>query len=418
MSFDLAVIGLGHVGLALAKEASHAGLRVLGYDVAPRVIEELASGRSHVSDVPDADVVDMLAAGFVATTGASRLSTAETIVICVPTPLGDDGGPQLEAVTRAATVVSRNLRPNTLVVLESTAYPGTTAEVVAPVLEQSGLRAGLDFNLAFSPERIDPGNTTFTLRNTPKVVGGHTSACADAASVFYGKFVNTVLQARGTREAEMTKLLENTYRHVNIALVNEMTMFCNELGIDLWNAISCASTKPFGFQPFYPSAGVGGHCIPIDPSYLAHRVSRLGYPFRFVELAREINAGMPGYVVRRAQDTLSHFGKTLQHSTVLLLGVTYKPDVNDVRETPATPIARRLRATGARVIYHDPYVHCWTVDEETMVRTDNLHTGLRSADLALLLQSHSVYDTEGLALHANLLFDACGHVQQPNTERL
>lgn len=418
MSFDVAVIGLGYVGLALATEASRAGLRVLGYDVEPGVVEGLTSGRSHVHDVSDSEVAEMLAGGFVATTDASRLSTAETIVICVPTPLNDDDGPELDAVTRAATAVSRTLRAGVLVILESTVYPGTTAEVVAPMLEQSGLRAGVDFNLAFSPERIDPGNKTFTLRNTPKIVGGHTPACADAAHAFYGKFVDTVVQAWGTREAEMAKLLENTYRHVNIALVNEMAMFCNELDIDLWDVISCASTKPFGFQPFYPGAGVGGRCIPIDPSYLAHRVRRLGYPFRFGELAREINTHMPDYIVQRAQETLSRVGKALHDSTVLLLGITYKADVNDVRQTPAVPIARRLRAAGAHVVYHDPYVGYWTVDQVTIDRADKLHTALRSADVTLLLQSHSAYDPEDLARRANLLFDACGQVQQLNTERL
>lgn len=418
MSFDAAVIGLGYVGLALATEASRAGLRVLGYDVDPIVVEELVSGRSTMHDIPDVTVRELHAAGFSATSDPSLLSTTETIVICVPTPLDDDGGPALGAVTRAVTAVSRILRPGTLVILESTVYPGTTAETVAPLLEQSGLRAGENFNLAFSPERIDPGNQTFTLRNTPKIVGGYTPACADLASAFYSQFVDTVIRAHGTREAEMAKLLENTYRHVNIALVNEMAMFCNELGVDIWNAISCASTKPFGFQPFYPGAGVGGHCIPIDPSYLAYRVRKLGYPFRFVDLARDVNTHMPDYVVQRSQDMLSRVGKVLYHSTVLLLGVTYKADVNDLRETPATAIARRLCARGARVVYHDPYVPSWTVDEATINRANNLHTALRAADLALLLQCHSAYDPEDLARHANLLFDTCGSTQRGNAERL
>ncbi|MBC6458188.1 nucleotide sugar dehydrogenase, partial [Actinomadura sp. HBU206391] len=299
-----------------------------------------------------------------------------------------------------------------LVVLESTTYPGTTDEVVRPILEQSGLTAGHDFHLAFSPERIDPGNPVYGVRNTPKIVGGHTPACASAAAAFYGKFVDTVVQAKGTREAEMAKLLENTYRHVNIALVNEMAIFCNELDIDLWDAIDCAATKPFGFQAFHPGPGVGGHCIPIDPNYLSYKVRSLGYPFRFVELAQEINDRMPRYVVERTQQLLNQQGKALKNANILILGVTYKPNIADQRESPARPVARRLQRLGANLTYHDPYVASWDVDGvEIPNGGTDLVKALRGADLAIVLADHSVYEADTLREHAQLLFDTRGRTR-------
>ncbi|WP_166354817.1 nucleotide sugar dehydrogenase [Phytoactinopolyspora limicola] len=409
MAADLAVIGLGYVGLPLAQEASRAGLTVLGLDVAPDVVAALNDGRSHVDDLDDADVAAMLDAGFRATADAAELATADAIVICVPTPLSDEGGPDLTAVTAASRAIAAHLRPNTLVVLESTTYPGTTDEVVRPILEQGGLEAGQDFHLAFSPERIDPGNQTFGLRNTPKVVGGHTLACTAAAAAFYRRFVDTVVEARGTREAETAKLLENTYRHVNIALVNEMARFCHELDIDLWDVIRLAATKPFGFKAFYPGPGVGGHCIPIDPNYLSHNVrARLGYPFRFVELAQEINATMPDYVAQRIQNLLNQERKAVNGATVLLLGVTYKHDIADQRESPAVPVARRLMALGAQVVFHDPHVPAWDVDGTTLHRVADLDAALTGADIAVVLQAHSAYDGEMIAKKAPRVFDTRG----------
>jgi UDP-N-acetyl-D-glucosamine dehydrogenase len=405
--YDLAVVGLGYVGLPLVREASRAGLRVVGVDASPRVVQGLSAGRSHVDDISDADVSAMLSSGFTVTTDEAALASAAAVVICVPTPLDDDGGPDLTAVTSAAESVARQLRPGMLVVLESTTYPGTTDEVVRPILEKSGLRAGADFALAFSPERIDPGNPTFGLRNTPKVVGGHTPSCTERAEQFYGKICDRVVRAKGTREAEMAKLLENTYRHVNIALVNEMAIFCHELGIDLRDAIAAASTKPFGFQAFYPGPGVGGHCIPIDPNYLSYKVKRLGYPFRFVELAQEINQRMPAYVAQRVQDLVNEAGRSVKGSNVLILGVTYKPNIADQRESPARPVARRLRRMGAQLSFHDPYVDHWEVDGEPVPRVDSLVDGLRSADLSLLLQDHAAYDQKTLGA-ARLLFDTRG----------
>ncbi len=408
MAFDTAIIGLGYVGLPLAQEASKVGLKVLGYDVSQRVVDGLNSGRSHVDDLSDDDIAEMREAGFTATTDASGLTEVTTIVICVPTPLAEDGGPDLGPINAAVATIAEHLTAGQTVILESTTYPGTTDEVVRPVLEEGGLTAGEDFHLAFSPERIDPGNEKFGAKNTPKVVGGHTPACGDAAAAFYGQFVDTVVRTKGTREAETAKLLENTYRHINIALVNEMARFCHDLGIDLWDVIAAAKTKPFGFQAFYPGPGVGGHCIPIDPNYLSYNVrAKLGYPFRFVELAQEINATMPAYVVQRAQNILNEDSKSLRGSTVLLLGVTYKPDIADQRESPAVPLAQQLIAKGATVHYHDAKVETWRgVPDATKV--DDLDTALAAADLTILVQNHKEYDVDALAGKTRRFFDTRG----------
>jgi nucleotide sugar dehydrogenase len=408
---DVVVIGLGYVGLPLAREATLSGLRVVGLDTSERVVAGLADGHSHVDDLSDADVQKMLDAGFEPTTDASVIADARTVVICVPTPLSEEGGPDLTAVLAAAGAVARHIRPGTLAVLESTTYPGTTDEVVRPLLESSGLVVGKDIHLAFSPERIDPGNEQYGFRNTPKVVGGSTPACLEAVTAFYSRIVDRVVPAKGTREAEMAKLLENTYRHVNIALVNEMVKFCHELDIDLWNVIDCAATKPFGFQSFSPGPGVGGHCIPIDPNYLSHRVhTKLGYPFRFVELAQEINAGMPEYVARRTQDLLNRHGKALNGARVLLLGVTYKKDISDQRESPAVHVARRLAARGATVVFHDPFVPVWHVGDQELTSQTDLDVALRIADVTVLLQPHSQYDLDRIAAAASLLLDTRGRL--------
>ncbi|HZA32106.1 MAG TPA: nucleotide sugar dehydrogenase [Propionibacteriaceae bacterium] len=420
MTVDLAVVGLGYIGLPLAREASNAGLSVIGLEINSTVVDMLNSGRSHVDDLSDADVERMQEAGFRATSDPNALEDAQTIVVCVPTPLSEDSGPDLSAVRAAMGSIARHLRAGMLVILESTTYPGTTDEVVRPILEEAGHVAGRDFNLAFSPERIDPGNEKFGVRNTPKVVGGFTPNCTERAVAFYSRFIDTIVPARGTREAETAKLLENTYRHVNIALVNEMARFCHELNIDLWDVIRCAATKPFGFQVFHPGPGVGGHCIPIDPNYLSHNVrARLGYPFRFVELAQEINATMPMYVVHRAQDILNGSNRAINGAHVLLLGVTYKPDIADQRESPAVPLAKHLTAKGAVVSFHDPYVESWQVNGSQLLRVDDLDTALSGADLSILLQGHSTYDFEQLATKSRRLLDTRGVVPSaPAVERL
>jgi nucleotide sugar dehydrogenase len=415
----LLVIGLGYVGLPLAREASNAGFKVAGFDLNEAVVARLNSGSSHVDDVPDDDVAKMIRMGFRATALEEEIDAPETVVICVPTPLSADGVPDLTAVRGASELAGRILRPGMLVVLESTSYPGTTDEVVRPLLEKiSGLNAGLDFWLAFSPERIDPGNKTYGLRNTPKVVGGYTSACTDAAAQFYRKLCDEVVPAKSSREAEMAKLLENTYRHVNIALVNEMAVFCHELGVDLWDAIRCAATKPFGFQAFHPGPGAGGHCIPIDPNYLSYKVRSLGYPFRFVELAQEINQRMPLYVADRAADILNQRAKPLKGARVLLLGVSYKKDIADTRESPVPAVARRLLTRGALLSYHDPYVLEWRVGGAPVRRAEDLEGEIKAADLVIFLQDHSVYDPELITRAGSLVLDTRGRLTGNNVATL
>ncbi len=404
------IVGMGYVGLPLGQQAARRGFTVIGLEAAPAIVERLNQGLSHVDDLSDAEVRAMIDAGFVATTDAAAVKHADVVVICVPTPLSPSGGPDLGAIVAAGRAVAEHLVPGALVILESTTYPGTTDEFLRPILEEgSGLVAGTDFALAFSPERVDPGNATFTIENTPKVVGGYTEACGSRAAAFYEQLVDRVAVGRGTREAEMAKLLENTYRHVNIALVNEMARFSTELGIDFWDVIDLASTKPFGFQAFRPGPGVGGHCIPIDPNYLSHRVKeKLGYPFRFVELAQEINASMPAYVVQRIQQILNEDRRALNGSAVLLLGVTYKPDIADQRESPAKPLAQNLVAAGAEVTYHDPHVRSWDVEGAVGVDADGLDRAVGDSDIVVLVQNHSAFDVDGLAKGARRFFDLRG----------
>ncbi len=406
---SLLVIGLGYVGLPLAAEASRSGLRVTGLDQDPAICCRLSAGRSHVQDIADGELADMLATGFRAVAMEQDAGPHEVIVICVPTPLSADGTPDLSAVRSAAGTAGRLLRPGNLVVLESTTYPGTTDEIVRPILEkESGLTTGIDFYLAFSPERIDPGNQAFGLRNTPKIVGGVTPQCTSAATAFYEMICDQVVSAKSAREAEMAKLLENIYRHVNIALVNEIAMFCHEFGIDFRDSIRCAATKPFGFQPFYPGPGVGGHCIPVDPGYMSYKVRALGYPFRFAELAAEINGRMPRYVAGRVAALLNEHGKPVKGARVLLLGVTYKADVSDLRETPALPLARLLLARGANLAYFDPYAPSWTVDSTPVPSAASLSEALATADIVILLQAHTCYDLEVINQRSALLLDTRG----------
>ena len=386
------VIGLGYVGLPLARVAQQQGFAVTGLDTSDHIVAGLNSGQSHVDDVSHGDVQEMLSMGFTATTKTDVLAEANTIIICVPTPLAATSGPDLTYVEQAAKAISVHIQRGQLVILESTTYPGTTEEVLIPILETSGLKAGIDFYVAFSPERIDPGNQHYNIHNTPKVVGGLCEESVALARKFYSPLVNEVVIAKGLREAELAKLIENTYRHVNIALMNELVKFCHELEIDLWDAIRCASSKPFGYQPFFPGPGVGGHCIPIDPNYLSHRVkTHLGLPFRFIELAQEINDSMPAYVADRAQVLLSQEGKAINGARVLLLGVTYKPNIADQRESPAKDVAFVLMNLGAHLSFHDPYVTEWLVDGDTFRSQENLDEATNSTDLIILLQAHSEY---------------------------
>ncbi|MEE2767937.1 MAG: nucleotide sugar dehydrogenase [Actinomycetota bacterium] len=415
----LCVIGLGYVGLPVALEASRSGLRVIGYDTSEDVIVGLNRGVSHVDDIETTEVAEMFDNGFTATVDAACIAEAEVIVICVPTPLTDDGVPDLAGVELACRSVSANLQRDALVVLESTTYPGTTDGTVREILEAgSGLSAGDGFALAYSPERIDPGNPVYGLRNTPKVVGGLTPSCTRRAVDFYSRIVDTVVPTVGLREAEMAKLLENTYRHVNIALMNEMAVFCHELGVDLWAAIDAAGTKPFGYEAFYPGPGVGGHCIPIDPNYLSWVVRSLGYRFRFVELAQEISNRMPAYVAKRVQDALNSAGKAVNGSVVLLLGVTYKANVSDQRESPARPLVGHLLEMGAEVQYFDPYADSFSGREWELKAEGDLDAAVRCADLVVLLQGHDQILESDALNSAQRILDTRGVLSGENVERL
>lgn len=419
MRSDLVIIGLGYVGLPLAQEALASGVRVVGLDVSTAVVDGLNVGRSHVDDLDDGDIAAMNARGFSATTDAACISQTDAVVICVPTPLRDDGVPDLSMVTSAARTIGEHLTTGTLVVLESTTYPGTTEDIVAPILEEaSGLTAGDDFALAFSPERIDPGNPTFGVRNTPKVVGGMTPECTDRAAELYATIVDTVVPTAGTREAEMSKLLENTYRHVNIALMNEMSVFCHDLGIDLWASIDAAKTKPFGFQAFYPGPGVGGHCIPIDPNYLGYAVRSLGYQFRFVELAQEITGRRPSYVGFRAQELLNDACKSVKGSKIVLLGVSYKANISDDRETPARPVAAKLLSMGADVSFHDPLVDAFDVNGVPLPRVDDLDDAVLDADLVILLTAHDCFVESPVLDKATAILDTRGALDGTNVTRI
>jgi UDP-N-acetyl-D-glucosamine dehydrogenase len=417
MSYDLVVLGLGYVGMPLAREAAEAGLKVIGFDTDALVVETLNSGKSPVDTVSDEDVFKLAARGFRATSVVDEIRGAKVAAICVPTPLSPDGGPDLRSVLAATQTVAQLLERGMLVVLESTTYPGTTEEVIKPILEAAV--PGGEFDLAFSPERIDPSNPVYGLKNTPKIVGGLTPRATKRAAEFYGQFIDTVVTAKGAREAETAKLLENTYRHINIALVNEMARFCHALDIDVWDVIELAKSKPFGFQAFYPGPGVGGHCIPIDPHYLNHRArTRLGYPFRFVELAEEVNATMPAYVASRVRDLLDAEGVPPRSASVLILGVTYKPDIADQRESPAVPLAHELLKLGLDLSFHDPNVEAWRVGEQTFTRILDVERTVEEVDLVLLVQNHSAYDPDALAARAKCFFDTRGVTTLDSAHRL
>lgn len=406
---NLVVIGQGYVGLPLSQAASKAGLKVTGLDVSREIVDDLNAGFSHVEDIANDDLQKMLENGYSATTNNAAISEADVVVICVPTPLGDAGRPDLTAVEAATSAIADNLTKQSLVVLESTTYPGTTEEMLQPALETNGRKLDEDFYLAFSPERIDPGNTTYRLENTPKVVGGVSEQSGRLAVSFYSKFIDEVVKVKGAKEAETAKLLENTYRHINIGLVNEMAKFSHELGIDIWEVIKAAKTKPFGFQAFYPGPGVGGHCIPIDPSYLNYSVRKaLGHPFRFVDLAEDINNSMPNYVVQRIQDLLNADQKSINGSKVLLLGVSYKPNIADQRHSPAVPVAHGLVDKGAVISYHDANVPTWQLNGTEYKCETDLETAIRSADIVILLQAHREYDLEDIGTKAKLVFDTRG----------
>lgn len=420
LDHEIAIIGLGYVGLPLAVGLARVGNRVIGFDADAEVVKRLQSGHSHIQDVSHEDLDDAIGNGLSFTNSEFDLHGLSAYVICVPTPLSNAGSPDLSYVEMAAIAVAAQLTDGALVILESTTYPGTTEELVLPILETgSNLLAGKQFSLAYSPERIDPGNEVFKVTNTPKVVGGLDARSLQKATNLYQELGIEVVQAKGIREAELSKLLENTYRHINIALVNEMVKFCHPLGIDLTDAIRCASTKPFGFQPFYPGPGVGGHCIPIDPNYLSFRVrAELGYSFRFVELAQEINASMPAYVVGRVQDELNRMSKSLRGSKILIAGVTYKADVADIRESPAVPIAEILLERGADLAFLDPFVESWIVAGQHIPASDNDLLTEDEFDCVLVLQTHREFSLIDFAHHGLVVLDTRGTMVGARVRRL
>ncbi|HET9708018.1 MAG TPA: nucleotide sugar dehydrogenase [Gemmatimonadales bacterium] len=400
------IVGLGYVGLPLAMELVRAGYRVLGFDISKRVVDGLNAGRSHIQDIPSDVLAQAVKAGkFSATTDLSRLSEPDAISIAVPTPLSKTKDPDVSYVLSATESIKKTLRRGQLVILESTTYPGTTRELMLPALESTGLKVGEDFFLAFSPERVDPGNPKYNTRNTPKVVGGLTPNCLQVTVALYEPAIERIVSVTSTEAAELVKILENTFRSVNIGLVNEMAIVCDKLGVDVWEVIDAAATKPFGFMKFTPGPGVGGHCIPLDPHYLAWKMRTLNYRTRFIELAGEINAEMPEYWVARVADKLNDQGKAVRGSTVLVLGVAYKKDIDDIRESPALDVIRLLEQRGAIVKYHDPHVpklHEDGVELESIALTADM---LHGTDCVVIVTDHTGMDYALVAREAKLVVD-------------
>jgi UDP-N-acetyl-D-glucosamine dehydrogenase len=402
----IGVIGLGYVGLPLAMEFAAAGFTVVGYDVSERVVALLNAGQSHIQDVPAATVAAHVASGrFRASTDEAVLGGVDAISIAVPTPLVKTRDPDMSYVIAAADAVARQARPGLLIVLESTTYPGTTRELLQPRLEARGLRVGEDVFLAFSPERVDPGNPVWHTKNTPKVVGGITPACTRAASALYGTCIDTVVPVSSTETAELVKLLENTFRSVNIAMVNEMALVCDRLGVDVWEVIEAAATKPFGFMKFTPGPGIGGHCIPLDPHYLAWKMRELNYKTRFIDLASEINSAMPEVVVEKVARALNDVSKPVRGSTVLLLGVAYKRDIDDMRESPALDVLHLLEERGARVLYHDPHVPSFQEDGRAFTGVALDDAVLDAADAVVVITDHRGVDYQRVLDRAALVVD-------------
>jgi UDP-N-acetyl-D-glucosamine dehydrogenase len=417
---NVVVVGMGYVGLPLAVRAAEAGHQVVGYDIDLGRVNLLASGESYVEDVPSAELKSALESGkFRPSSDAGACAGFDVAVVATPTPLRD-GLPDLSYVESAAGSLAEHLRSGATVIVESTSYPGTTQEIVLPLLEKgSGLTAGVDFYLGYSPERIDPGNATWTLTTTPKIVSGIDDGSLKAVRTFYDTIVDQTVVVSSPREAELAKLIENTFRHVNIALVNELAMFAHDLGIDVWEAIRAAATKPFGFMPFTPGPGVGGHCLPIDPSYLSWRVERaLGRSFRFVELADDINNHMPDYVVNRLMAGFNSRGLPIKGMRILLLGLAYKKNTGDARESPAVRVAQLLANMGAEVRAADPHVVEATAVDAVVTRVDVTPEELSASDAVVLLTDHDAFDFDSIVKHATYFFDCRHRLAGANVEAL
>jgi UDP-N-acetyl-D-glucosamine dehydrogenase len=417
----LGVVGLGYVGLPLAVEFAAEGYHVTGIDISETKVAELNAGSSYIQDVPTAQLAPLVASGHLkATTDFSVIRDLQTVNICVPTPLRKTKDPDMSYIDAACREIAQYLHPGMLIVLESTTYPGTTDEFVLPMLERSGLKAGHDFFLCFSPERVDPGNDKFQTRNIPKVVGGISPACTEVARRFYSQALDYVVPVNSTRVAEMVKLLENTFRMINIGLVNEMALMCDRMGINVWEVIDAAATKPFGFMPFYPGPGLGGHCIPIDPFYLSWKTKQAGIEARFIELAGHINGGMPHFVVDKIQNALNEQTKPLKGSHVHVMGVSYKRDIDDVRESPALDVMMLLERRGATVSYSDPYVPELRVDERQW-RAVEPAVAARGADCVVIITDHKLFDYAALEREAALIVDtrnAMKGISSPKVIRL
>lgn len=406
-------MGLGYVGLPLAVEFAKAGFRVLGYDVDPNKEKSLSRGVSYIPDIPSSVVRPLVERGFLkAVSRPDLLAQMDVVVVCVPTPLGKSKDPDISFIVTAANVLARTLRKGQLIILESTTYPGTTRELILPTLEAKGLRAGRDFFLAFSPERIDPGNAHFKLGNTPKIVSGFTSTCRDVALSFYSRIASLVVPVSSLETAEMTKLLENTFRAVNIALANEVALMCNRLQLNVWEVIEAAATKPFGYMKFFPGPGIGGHCIPLDPHYLSWKLKTLDFTSRFIDLAEDVNSFMPRYVVDRLMEALNSVRKSVRGARVLLLGVAYKKDISDVRESPALRIIEELERLGARLTFSDPFVSLVEVGGREYKGKKLTASLLKAQDLVLLITDHSDFDMKWVSTHAPLLLDTRNAARQ------
>jgi UDP-N-acetyl-D-glucosamine dehydrogenase len=398
------IVGLGYVGLPLAVELAEAGYRVLGFDLNPNVVEGLNAGHSHIKDVTDAQLREQCER-FTATTDMARLAEPDAISICVPTPLSKFKDPDVSFIVAATDAVKKRLRRGQAIILESTTYPGTTREIMLPALESTGLTVGQDFFLAFSPERVDPGNPRYGTRNTPKVVGGITEDCRRVAVALYQPAIDTLVPVSTTEAAELVKLLENTFRSVNIGLVNEMAIVCDKLGVDVWEVIEAAATKPFGFMKFLPGPGLGGHCIPIDPHYLAWKMRGLNYKTRFIDLAGELNTEMPMFWVRKLAEALNGEGKAVRGASVLVLGVAYKRDIEDIRESPALDIIRLLEGQGARVTYFDPHVPLFREDGHEFRSVELTPEVVSAADCVMVVTDHSAVDYRMIKRTAKLIVD-------------
>ncbi len=402
----IGIVGLGYVGLPLAVEFAEAGYTVLGFDVTKRVVDGINAGRSHVQDIPGSRLAPLVKAHKLsATTDLARLKEPDCVAICVPTPLSKTRDPDISFISAATDSVAKAIRPGQAIVLQSTTYPGTTRELMLPALEKSGLKVGEDFFLAFSPERVDPGNPKYNTHNTPKIVGGVTGACTRVVMALYQPAIETLVAVSSPEAAELVKLLENTFRAVNIGLVNEMAIVCDKLDVDVWEVIEAAATKPFGFLKFTPGPGVGGHCIPLDPHYLAWKMRSLNYRTRFIELAGEINAEMPEYWVEKVVGALNDGGKPAKGSTVLVVGVAYKKDVDDLRESPALDIIKLLERLGAVVQYHDPFIPELKEDGATLTSVPLTAEAVRAADCVVIVTDHSKLDYGLLAREAQALVD-------------